>query len=1385
MVVAAAGCLMSCSPQRAREQGAAVARRSRATSNPLGAGGPLVSTVLHAFPCATDGHLPIGTLVQASDGNLYGTTAQGGRQCVGTVFQISKDAAGAYTVASVLHSFGDPGDGSNANAGLIQGTDGNLYGTTLAGGAFGLGAVFQLAKDASGAYTAYSLLHSFTFADGAAPYAALLQASDGNLYGTTYQGGVAGFGTVFQLAKDASGRYTALTRLHSFTSGPGDGAYPSAALIQASDGNLYGTTQNGGSLSMGTVFQLAKDAAGAYTALSLLHSFASGDGAGPNAPLIEASDGNLYGTTVGGGSLGLGTAFQLSKDASGAYTAFSLLHSFASGPGDGAYPYAGLMQGRDGNLYGTAFQGGSSGSGAVFQLSKDASGAYTAFSVLHAFSSGPSGGGAPETRLLEASDGSLYGLTAGGGPANAGTIFQLSKDAAGAYTVLSPLYSFGLSPGEGKGPLALTQASDGNLYGTTSQGGTLGLGSVFRLAKDAGGAYTVFSLLHSFTSAASDGTTPQAPLIEASDGNLYGTTAAGGALGQGTAFQLSRDATGAYTVLTVLHSFSTNEGIFPYAPLLQASDGNLYGTTHQGGALGYGTIFQLAKDAGGAYTVFSVLHSFLSPLDGAYPTAPLIEATDGNLYGTAAQGNTTGYGTVYQLTKDAGGAYTVFTVLHAFVSGLSDGGNPYPGLIQASDGSLYGTTSQGGSFGYGTAFQLSKDATGAYSTFSILHSFSYAVGDTRYPLAPLVQASDGNLYGTTWSAGTNGGGTVFRLSRDTGGAFTAFSVMHAFPSSPNDGASPQAGVLQASDGNLYGTTPVGGTYGSGTVYSLAPQLAVTVTLAGNGSGSVAADHPGFTCTGATSGSTCSGTYLNGAVVALTATPAVGSVFGGWTGACTGTGTCAVTVDPVSAVTATFTLQRFTVTAATTGTGTGTVTCNGAPCGTYDYGTPVTVAATADASSILTSLSGTGSAASCTASGCQLTVTSAAAVTATFTLNRFAVTAATAGTGTGTLTCNGAACGTYYSGTLVTVVATAGAGSILTSLSGTGSAAACTSSGCQFAVTSPATLTATYTLTALRVTPAALAFGNQLVGTTSAAQTVTLSNAGATALAIGPFTASAPFSARTACTTSLAAGTSCTIRVRFAPTTAGPVSGTLTIPTNDPGGTRTVALGGTGIAPVAILAPASLAFVAPLNVASAAQRVTVSNTGTAPLTITSIRLGGANPGQFALGTAQPGGCGTGATGALAAGASCTIDVTFVPTRAAPLAKTATVAVNVAAPATSQAVALTGNIVVPTFTMAPSSLGFGNQARNTASPPQAVTVQNTSPAPLTGIRIGFGGANPGQFTQTNDCGTTLAAGASCTIQVTFQPTSVGAKTANLRVSVAAPGTSQSIPVSGTGT
>lgn len=359
---------------------------------------PFVTT-LFSFGPVIGGYGPETGLLLAGDGSLYGTTVSGGTNTVNTT---NGDGAGIFFKLTsgqetVLWNFGAGQDGQNPSGDLVMDADGNFYGTAIIGGQYNGGIVFKLT--AAGQET---VLWNFgSGSDGKQPFGSLVLGQDGNLYGTTEEGGANGFGTVFRLTTAG-----VETVLWSFGAA-GDGQTPKARLIQSSDGNLYGTTESGGTYGYGTVYRLTLT--GTET---VLYSFADGaDGQGPEG-VVEGSDGALYGITIGGGSSSTGTAFKVTKDGTE-----TRLWTFGINS-DGANPAVPPIFGSDGNLYGVTANGGVAGVGAVYQLTPG--GRET---VLWSFA--VSDGETPFGTLTQGPDGALYGTTYLGG-SGGGVVFKLT-----------------------------------------------------------------------------------------------------------------------------------------------------------------------------------------------------------------------------------------------------------------------------------------------------------------------------------------------------------------------------------------------------------------------------------------------------------------------------------------------------------------------------------------------------------------------------------------------------------------------------------------------------------------------------------------------------------------------------------------------------------------------------------------------------------------------------------------------------------------------------------------------------------------------------------------------------------------------------------------------
>jgi len=364
----------------------------------------------------------------------------------------------------------------------------------------------------------------------------------------------------------------------------------------------------------------------------------------------------------------------------------------------------------------------------------------------------------------------------------------------------------------GSSPNSLVQATDGNLYGTAFNGGTTSYcasfcGTLFKITPD-GKLTTIYTFCSQ--SDCTDGFGPYAGLTQGSDGNLYGTTWWGGARGKGngvgTVYKITPKGK-----LTTLYSFcaqaNCTDGFYPYGALIQASDGNFYGTTEEGGIdgdcggfIGCGTVFKISR-TGRLTTIYSFC-SQANCADGALPRGPLVQGMDGNFYGmTYFGGSACNYycGTVYRITPSG-----AVTTLHSFQG--YDGDQPAGGLVQAIDGTFYGTTSY-------TIFKITPDGT-----LTTLESFEGTNGSSPNSL---VQAGDGNFYGTTSYGGAYMGGTAFEIS--PAGSWSDLYDF-CFESGCSDGRSPFAGLLQHTNGSFYGTTWWGGVHDDGTIFNLSVGL---------------------------------------------------------------------------------------------------------------------------------------------------------------------------------------------------------------------------------------------------------------------------------------------------------------------------------------------------------------------------------------------------------------------------------------------------------------------------------------------------------------------------------------------------------------------------------
>jgi uncharacterized repeat protein (TIGR03803 family) len=743
----------------------------------------LQAATIYSF-AASKGAAP-QALVTGRDGEIYGITAGGGTHGRGTVFRM-----GPAGMPEVLHAFTGGADGMTPTA-LIEGKNGTLYGATAAyaqqavdGSIFytsgtlfairGRGALVTLTR-------AFSVPAHTTFVnpDNQGGPVALALGADDDLYGVTNNDGL-GYGTLFRL--DRKG---ALSILHTF-SGVGDGAQPNT-LIAGGDGNFYGTTAQGAS-GNGTVFRLAPD--GTFTTLAAFPALA-GVSATPSS-LLWAEDGNLYaGLLASTSSPGVpGAVFRVTP--AGLVTLLQRVGDSATASAQG--PHA-LLQSADGSFYGTTFGDGAHGAGTLFRLTPAGS-----LTTVHVFT-GKGDGEAPNA-LTHSFGGRqiLYGTTSGnidptsGIDSNAtagdfGTVFRW-RYGEGFETLHRFRYEHDFNPN------FLLRTRSGLLYGTTT-------GNTSAPDVDAGTVFVItprgdLRTLYRFTGG-TDGANPTS-ITEASDGNFYGRTSAGGGSdNEGTLFRMTPRGE-----VTTLHAFTGNfsgEG----TALVEAPDGNFYGTSQNGLAL----VFRLTPD--GAFSVLAVF-----PANGMFAPGigSLLVGNDGSLYGTTLGITSPGIGvdipgTVFRLTL----AGKITTLAQLEVEPVLQ--------FQGRDGRFYGTTS-------GSLFQFSGQAAGTVFAMTAQGQIStlFDFGNGALGVWPnqLIETQDGALFGTTLGmdsqfSGPADYGSVFRLTPEG-----SLNTLRRFnPAYPADGSvllSQPTALVEGSRGVVYGTTLNGGAAFAGSLFKV-------------------------------------------------------------------------------------------------------------------------------------------------------------------------------------------------------------------------------------------------------------------------------------------------------------------------------------------------------------------------------------------------------------------------------------------------------------------------------------------------------------------------------------------------------------------------------------
>jgi len=634
---------------------------------------------------------------------------------------------------------------------------------------------------------------------------------NGLLYGTTNSDGLYGAGTVFELAPPSkSGGSWRKAILYEFQNNP-DGAYPSGPVAFDAAGAMYGTTSEGGVQSSscvyrgcGIVYKLTPPVAGGQAWVErILHTFQGPpDGDYPVGRLAFDKSGAIYGATYYGGSSYGGIVFQLVPN-NGEWTE-NILYNTVSLGSDG------VVLDDAGNLYGSDYT-------AIFELSPPADGGSWIATVLS------SALDSPPSNLVRGSDGSLYGTATGGNlipscpDGGCGIVFQVAPPAQpGGAWQFSTIYEF-TGGQDGACPQGVTIDQAGSLYGITSSSYCYGMpAAVYHLAPPAqpGGSWT-FNILYDFPSVGTVGVTL------GTQGEIFGVeaTSSSGLLHEtSTVFELTPPSVEgeSWNESSLFGYAAASDGSYPQAGMVFDTQGTMYGVTKYCGTgiaefitTGAGTIYQLVPPASGSVAwTETVLHSF-AKWDGSGPNPGLWLANDGSVYGTTADGGPIGCGVVFQVTPPSSGKTWTESSIYTF-SNVGDGCNPAPGLVADKNGNFYGATGT-------TVFELTPPSSpGGFWTETTLYSFPTRVD------AQWVVYHNGSLYGIVPGQGDDTIGTVFQLTPPVSGTQWTYSVLHTFPSQKGDSAGTGGGVVFDDSGELYGVTPYGGTNNAGTVFRLTP-----------------------------------------------------------------------------------------------------------------------------------------------------------------------------------------------------------------------------------------------------------------------------------------------------------------------------------------------------------------------------------------------------------------------------------------------------------------------------------------------------------------------------------------------------------------------------------
>jgi uncharacterized repeat protein (TIGR03803 family) len=670
--------------------------------------------------------------INAQCTELYGTTNEGGEYGVGTIFKTDVNGNNQ----SVVFNFKNEEGKCPVYTKLCESFNGKLYGMTKNGGDFDKGLIFEWDP----ATNAYTKKISFDGSNGKNPYGSLMQAKNGKLYGMTYFGGINGIGVLFE--------WDPITNLFvkKFDFDEQSGCCPTGSLIQASNGKLYGMTSAGGT-NCGVIFEFDISKNSYNKKIDL--------GCCPTGSLIQASNGKLYGAC--------GVIFEYNPLTNG------YKHVSPAGYGD----YGSLIEAYNGKLYGMSYSGGTTNEGNIFEWDPATNEATKKVDLTWVNGRHPTGS------LVQAFNGKLYGMTFGGGINSMGVLFEWDPET----NIYSKKIDF---DGNNKGAYpggSLLQASNGRLYGLTTDGGS-GYGVLFEWNL----ANSTYTKKINFN-ASSNGSGPNGSLVQADNGKLYGMTSGGGIADKGVIFEWDPVA----SRYTKKMSFLGTNGANPLDGFVIGSNGKLYGETSSGGDYNCGVIFEW-DPAKGTYTKLIDFND----TNGANPNGPLLEVGDGKFYGTTKYGGTSGFGVLFEWEL-----LTNTLVKKVDINEIGIYANS--SLLEADNGKLFATTCCGGVTDYSGVIYEFDPATDKAQTIN---------EGIMNPVSDLIQASNKKIYGLTSGYPFDTiSGMLFEWDLNTG----EFSNILYFYGDNYDDIGLST-LIEGSNGKLYGTVSRGGTMNKGMLF---------------------------------------------------------------------------------------------------------------------------------------------------------------------------------------------------------------------------------------------------------------------------------------------------------------------------------------------------------------------------------------------------------------------------------------------------------------------------------------------------------------------------------------------------------------------------------------